>query len=615
MGKCGGHELNYISDVDVVFVFEPVDGADDNVALRAATQLAANLMQVCSEQTSAGTIWPVDAALRPEGKSGPLVRTLASHEGYYERWAKTWEFQALLKARPVAGDKQLGADYLEMVAPLVWSAASREGFVQDVQSMRRRVLDHLPAADAQRQLKLGSGGLRDVEFAVQLLQLVHGRTDEEVRSSTTLTALAELTAAGYVGREDGRTLHDAYCFLRTLEHRIQLFDLQRTHVVPDDEESLRRLGRSLGYLKAPVRGLTEQWLHHRREVKRLHEKLFYRPLLSAVARIPGEEARLTPKRALDWLAALGYLDPTAALGHLEALTAGVSRTAAIQRSLLPVMLEWFADSPDPDAGLWGFRRISESLGSTHWYLRLLRDEGEVAERLARVLATSRYATDLLEREPNGVKLLGENLTPLNSTAIGAEMRASAKRQAKVDDAARAIRAVRRRELLRIATGELVDENDELDVGKGLTALTDATFAATLDLAERAVREARGLDEAPTRMAVIAMGRYGGLELSYGSDADVMFVHDPVEGLTRRSRRSMPKLSSSNCAGCWRCPRPTRRSRSTPTCGPKASRVRWCGRWSPTGPTTRGGRRSGSSRPCCVRSPSSGIRTCCGASWR
>ncbi|WP_110205772.1 bifunctional [glutamine synthetase] adenylyltransferase/[glutamine synthetase]-adenylyl-L-tyrosine phosphorylase [Nocardioides daejeonensis] len=529
MGKCGGHELNYVSDVDVVFVFEPAEGTDETRALRAATQLAANLMQVCSEHTAAGTIWPVDAALRPEGKAGPLVRTLASHEGYYERWAKTWEFQALLKARPVAGDRALGAEYVAMVAPFVWAAASRDGFVADVQAMRRRVLEHLPAAEASRQLKLGSGGLRDVEFAVQLLQLVHGRTDAEVRAPTTLSALHDLTQAGYVGRDDGRTLHDAYCFLRSLEHRIQLFDLRRTHVVPDDDASLRRLGRSLGHLKDPIAGLEKQWRHHRREVRRLHEKLFYRPLLSAVARIPGPEARLSPERATDWLAALGYADPAAALRHLEAMTAGVSRTAAIQRSLLPVMLEWFADAPDPDAGLWGFRRISESLGRTHWYLRLLRDEGEVAERLARVLATSRYATDLLEREPNGVRLLADDLTPWGGTTLAAEMRASAGRQPCIDDAARAIRAVRRRELLRIATGELVGATDVLRVGRGLTALTDATLGATLELAERAIREIRGLDEAPTRLAIIAMGRYGGLELSYGSDADVMFVHDPVPG--------------------------------------------------------------------------------------
>ncbi|MBA3782925.1 MAG: bifunctional [glutamine synthetase] adenylyltransferase/[glutamine synthetase]-adenylyl-L-tyrosine phosphorylase [Nocardioides sp.] len=529
MGKCGGHELNYVSDVDVIYAFEPVEGADESRATRAATQLASHVMQVCSDHTSEGTIWPVDAALRPEGKSGPLVRTMASHRGYYERWAKTWEFQALLKARPAAGDLELGRQFVEMVAPMVWSVAGRDGFVADVQAMRRRVIAHIPAHEAGRQLKLGAGGLRDVEFAVQLLQLVHGRSDETLRSSTTLSALSSLTRGGYVGREDGEALHNAYVFLRTLEHRIQLFALRRTHVVPEDEPSLRRLGRSMGMNKDSVTTLTAEWAHHRREVRRLHEKLFYRPLLTAVARIPGEEARLSPEAAEQRMAALGYADPKAALRHLEALTSGVSRTASIQRTLLPVMLEWFAGAPDPDAGLFGFRRLSETLGSTHWYLRLLRDEGEVAERLATILATSRFATDLLVREPQGVRMLGDDLAPLTAEALGAEMASTASRQAAPEDAVRAIRAVRRRELFRIAVGELLGENDVEAVGAGLSRLTDATLEATLAVAMESVRAQRSLDAVPTVMAIVAMGRYGGFELSYSSDADVMFVHEPVAG--------------------------------------------------------------------------------------
>ena len=286
LGKCGGHELNYVSDVDVLFVFEPAGDAAEGPAARVAGQLASRLMQVCSEHTVEGTIWPVDANLRPEGKAGPLVRTLASHRVYYERWAKTWEFQALLKARPVAGDLALGREFLSLVEPMVWQVAERDGFVGDVQAMRRRVLDTIPARDADRQLKLGAGGLRDVEFAVQLLQLVHGRTDEHLRAPGTLQALDTLTARGYVGREDGEALHAAYEFLRTLEHRIQLQHLRRTHVVPSDDESLRRLGRGMGFTKVPDRALEEAWAHHRREVRRLHEKLFYRPLLEAVARVP-----------------------------------------------------------------------------------------------------------------------------------------------------------------------------------------------------------------------------------------------------------------------------------------------------------------------------------------
>jgi glutamate-ammonia-ligase adenylyltransferase len=546
MGKCGGHELNYVSDVDVIFVAEPVEGTDDQVALRAATQLASAMMQVCSENTAEGTIWPVDANLRPEGKSGPLVRTLASHRGYYERWAKTWEFQALLKARPVAGDAALGAQYAELVGPLVWSASQREGFVEEVQAMRRRVVDHIPASTAERQLKLGSGGLRDVEFAVQLLQMVHGRSDEGVRSPTTLSALAQLTREGYVGREDGRSLHEAYAFLRTLEHRIQLHQLRRTHVLPDDEASLRRLGRSLGYTTDPVDQLDKQWRYHRREVRRLHEKLFYRPLLSAVARIGSDEVRLSPEAARTRLAALGYEDPNAALRHLEALTAGISRSAQIQRTLLPVMLEWFADAPDPDAGLFGFRRISEALGRTPWYLRLLRDEGEVAQRMATVLATSRYATDLLQREPQGVAILGEDggLRPFGRGVVEAEMAATAERRTNVQEAVTAIRAIRRRELLRISVADLTVPFGVAEVGYALTDVTSATLEATLAAVVRSVEAARG-KAMPTRMAIVAMGRYGGFELGYGSDADIMFVHDPLPGADPQLAASMAQAVAND----------------------------------------------------------------------
>ncbi|HQR28224.1 MAG TPA: bifunctional [glutamine synthetase] adenylyltransferase/[glutamine synthetase]-adenylyl-L-tyrosine phosphorylase, partial [Nocardioides sp.] len=540
MGKCGAHELNYVSDVDVIFVAEPVEGAPEQEALRVAAQLAAQMMQVCSEHTAEGTIWPVDAALRPEGKAGPLVRTLASHRGYYERWAKTWEFQALLKARAVAGDLELGRSFTDLVSPLVWQVAEREGFVADVQAMRRRVLEHIPSQQAERQLKLGSGGLRDVEFAVQLLQLVHGRGDDRLRTPATLRALAQLTHGGYIGRDDGDAMHAAYAFLRTLEHRIQLHQLRRTHVVPEGEEARRRLGRSMGFLKDPVEALDQVWNHHRREVRRLHEKLFYRPLLTAVARIPGHEVRLSPEAAGQRLAALGYQDPQAALRHLEALTSGVSRTAAIQRTLLPAMLGWFADAPDPDAGLLGFRRISESLGRTSWYLKMLRDEGEVAERLAHLLATSRYATDLLQREPEGVKLLGEELVPLTAEAITEEMLATSGRQTSPEQAVRTIRGIRRRELFRIAAGDLLGLTDVADVGAALSRLTDATLEATLAVATAAAVADRGLAGPPTRIAVVAMGRYGGFELSYGSDADVVFVHDPMPDAD-------PELASSFAA--------------------------------------------------------------------
>ncbi len=531
MGKCGGHELNYVSDVDVIFLHAAADPErqDDPAVLRVATRLASHLIQVCGDQTGEGTIWPVDAALRPEGKAGPLTRTLASHQGYYERWAKPWEFQALLKARPVAGDLALGREFVAMVQPMVWTAVQREGFVPETQAMRRRVIDHIPAKEVDRQIKLGPGGLRDVEFAVQLLQMVHGYADERIRQPTTLSALSQLSRLGYVGLDDGESLHEAYSFLRTLEHRLQLHRMRRTHVVPEDDASLRRLGRSLGFRTEPAVTLVKVWQHHRREVRRLHEKLFYRPLLNSVARVQTDELRLSSEAAGTRLAALGYADPKAALRNLESLTSGVSRTAAIQRALLPGLLSWFAEGPDPDAGLFGFRRISERLGSTPWYLKTLRDEGSVAERLAHLLSTSRYVTGLLEVEPAGVRMLAEDLVPMSGEAIIEEMRSTAGRRDDLDQALRAVRAVRRRELLRVSAGDVLGLVEVADVGAALSRITDATLEAALEVAGRRVREQKKLDEAPTRIAIVAMGRYGGFELSYGSDADVLFVHVPEDG--------------------------------------------------------------------------------------
>ncbi|MEU5161522.1 bifunctional [glutamine synthetase] adenylyltransferase/[glutamine synthetase]-adenylyl-L-tyrosine phosphorylase [Streptomyces sp. NPDC020875] len=541
LGKCGGRELNYVSDVDVVFVAEPAGGADENTGLRAATRLASHLMRICSETTVEGTIWPVDANLRPEGRNGPLVRTLSSHLAYYQRWAKTWEFQALLKARAVAGDPLLGEEYIEALSPMVWQAAERENFVPDVQKMRRRVIDNIPAAEVERELKLGPGGLRDVEFAVQLLQLVHGRSDTGLHSGSTLDALQALAEGGYVGRVDAAQLDDAYRFLRVMEHRIQLFRLRRTHLVPEDPAELRRLGRSLGFRADPVTELNREWRRHASVVRRLHEKLFYRPLLDAVAQLAPGEARLSTKAAGQRLEALGYADPAAALRHIEALASGVTRKAAIQRTLLPVLLGWFADSADPDAGLLGFRKVSDALGKTPWYLRLLRDEGAAAENLARVLSAGRLAPDLLLRAPEAVAILGDpgGLTPRTRAHLEPEILAAVGRADTAEAAVAAARGVRRRELFRTAAADLIasygteDNPAEADTGALVDqiggALTDLT-AATLAGALRAAVRARWGDELPTRFAVIGMGRFGGHELSYGSDADVLFVHEPREGV-------------------------------------------------------------------------------------
>ncbi|GAA4964238.1 bifunctional [glutamine synthetase] adenylyltransferase/[glutamine synthetase]-adenylyl-L-tyrosine phosphorylase [Kineococcus glutinatus] len=534
MGKTGGRELNYVSDVDVVYVVEPARGAEPAAALATGTKLATALQRVCSAHTAEGSLWEVDAALRPEGRRGPLVRTLDSHVEYYRRWAKTWEFQALLKARPVAGDVALGRAYVEALQPMVWAASEREGFVDDVQAMRRRVEENIPAKDAGRQLKLGPGGLRDVEFSVQLLQMVHGRTDARLRSPGTLEGLEQLATHGYVGRHDAGELDHHYRLLRTLEHRLQLHRLRRTHVLPTAAADLRRLGRALGLRAEPEQQLEQVLRGTRRDVRRLHEKLFYRPLLGAVARLSADDARLdvrlTPEAARQRLAALGFRDPAGALRHLEALTTGVSRRASIQRTLLPVMLGWFADGADPDAGLLAFRRVSDSLGGAQWFLTMLRDSGAAAERLAHVLAAADLPAELLLRSPEAVAVFAddERLAPYDRAQVLEAMAPPADRRGDLLTSVMAARGIRRRELFRTSVADLVGLRDLAGVAAAIADADDALLEVALRAGVREV-EARQGSALPTRLLVVGMGRLGGRESGYGSDADVLFVHDPLPG--------------------------------------------------------------------------------------
>ena len=526
LGKCGGLELNYISDVDVIFIAEPVEGVGQDEAMLVATQLAKKIMSACSEITTQGAIWELDANLRPEGKSGALVRTLKSYASYYQKWAQPWEFQALLKARVMAGNSANGLEFLDSISQLVWQVAGSENFVADTQAMRRRVVQLIPEKYGDRELKLGSGGLRDVEFAVQLLQLVHGRTDVMIRSPQTITALEQLATWGYVGREDASQFVVAYKFLRTLEHHIQLQEMRRTHILPENENQLVSLGRSMGYFIDSEAELLKQWRKHSNEVSRLHEKLFYRPLLLSVAKLDVSDARLTPSAAKERLTALGFIDAQRAITHIQALTSGVSRRAAIQRTLLPVMLEWFAQSPDPDRGLNGFRKVCDALGTTPWFLGLLRDESMTAQNLAKVLSSSEYSTGLLIKIPESVRFLSsaESLMPFSAEELQDEVDSILARHATSDQVVHSLLAMRRRELFRISAADLLGLLESHEVGEALATLARVVLKCAFASFQREFSDVPPI-------VIIAMGRFGGNELSYGSDVDLMFCYraqqDPI----------------------------------------------------------------------------------------
>ncbi len=524
MGKCGARELNYVSDVDVIFVGEDADPV--------TTRVAGEMMRLASE-----AFFEVDAALRPEGKAGALVRTLDSHIAYYQKWAKTWEFQALLKARPAVGDPELGRAYIDALMPMVWTACEREDFVADVQAMRRRVESLVPAGVRDREIKLGTGGLRDVEFAVQLLQLVHGRTDSSLHVASTVDALAALGAGGYIGRDDSANLTASYEFLRLLEHRLQLQRLRRTHLLPaaDDDEALRWLARAahvrpdgthdaLGVLREEIKRQNVR-------VSKLHAKLFYQPLLESVGSPLGFATGMSAEAAERQLAALGYEGPQSALTHLSALVNVGGRRGRVQAVLLPRLLDWLSDTPDPDGGLLAYRRISEALADQRWYLATLRDESAVAKRLMRVLGTSAYVPELLMRAPEVIATYadgptGPKLLDVDPDGVARALIASAGRHPEPARAIAAARTLRRRELARVASADLLGM---LDVDQVCTALSSVWVAVLQCALEAVIRGSTEDGPAPARIAVIGMGRLGGGELGYGSDADVMFVCDPVPG--------------------------------------------------------------------------------------
>ncbi|WP_291314207.1 bifunctional [glutamine synthetase] adenylyltransferase/[glutamine synthetase]-adenylyl-L-tyrosine phosphorylase [Corynebacterium sp. UBA2622] len=527
MGKCGAGELNYISDVDVIFVAEP--------ASQKATRAASEMMRIGTE-----CFFEVDANLRPEGRSGALVRTLDSHVTYYRRWAHTWEFQALLKARPMTGDTGLGADYVGALAPLVWQASQRESFVEDVQAMRRRVLENVPAEMRGRELKLGEGGLRDVEFAVQLLQLVHGRVDTSLRVLNTVEALEKLMEGGYVGREDARQLIGAYSFLRLLEHRLQLQRFKRTHTLPaaTDDKARRWLARASGFAPDARHSAAEQMdatlRSYRRSVADLHEKLFYRPLLNAVVGMSAGEVTLSADAVKDQLKALGYRHPARAYEHLSFLVKGSSRKARLQEILLPSLMHWLGGTADPGAGLLNYRKLSEAAEDKSWFLRILRDEGVVGQRLMRILGTSPYTSALIISAPEVVQLLGDGaqgpklLDAAPDQAYNAIV-AATKRYDDPDRAVAVARSLRRADLARIAAADLLGFMDVREVCTELSWVWEGVLEAALRAEVRADLAASGLEEPRARISIIGMGRLGGGELGYGSDADVMVVAEPAEG--------------------------------------------------------------------------------------
>jgi [glutamine synthetase] adenylyltransferase / [glutamine synthetase]-adenylyl-L-tyrosine phosphorylase len=487
LGKLGGAELNYASDVDVLFVTEGGGGGRETERHDRAEREAAEIIRLLSEATAEGIVLRIDTTLRPGGRGGALTRSLAAMREYYESKAMTWERQALIKARPVAGDLELGQAFVEMVTPFVYRQELPPQAIDEVRRVKVRLEEYVRArGKTGTEVKRGWGGIRDVEFAVQLLQIVHGRRDERLRQPNTLRALSVLAGEGYVAEDDAEALAGAYRFLRSLEHRLQMVRDLQTHELPADRVSLARLARSLD-LDGPDE-LKAEYGRQTSLVRGLHERLFYRPLLEAFAGPAAPRPGVDRAATEELLAGLGFRQPTAAYMVLGRVMDPSTRVGKVLTHVFPVMAPALALASNPDAALVRLERVAEAMtatGDRRLPDTLVSDPG-AAKRLAHAVSASSFATDLLVARPQRVAALAGGGGAVDAEAALVEV------------------------VGRYAAREL----EPRDTGRVLTTVAD-----------RVVREALEAAGADLPFAVIGLGKLGAEELNFASDLDLVFVYE------------------------------------------------------------------------------------------
>jgi glutamate-ammonia-ligase adenylyltransferase len=505
MGKLGGRELNYSSDVDVLLVG---DSQQPELAdIRRFLDLSRKA-------------WRVDLDLRPEGRAGSLVRSLESYMAYWDRWAESWEFQALLKSRAVAGNATLGGRFEEQAGLRVWERMMGADDLRQVRRLKSRAEEAVDRRGlAGRELKTGRGGIRDIEFSVQLLQLVHGRADPALRSPSTLPALRALASGGYVDPTDASALEEAYVFLRTVEHRLQLQEDQQVHALPATKEGRSRLARVLGYrdgrAKTAQIAFEDDLRRHQSIVRGIHERLFFRPLLESFSSVPTGAGTLAAEAIETRLNAFGFADAARTHQAVRELTRGFSRASQLMNQMLPVLLDWLSAAPDPDLGLLGLRTLASSPHCRDQLTSLCRESPEAARQLCQLLGTGpRFARDLQHHpELLGDLATGELLRDRSRDELLTRARRTLAWRSGEIEVRQGLVAFSRVEMLRIAVRDVLGVADVVVTGRSLSDLAEAVIEVALEEASP-----------PLPLAVIGMGRLGGRELAYSSDLDLLFVY-------------------------------------------------------------------------------------------
>lgn len=546
MGKLGGSELNFSSDIDLLFVYE-AEGETTGVKItnkQFFVRLGELLVKAIGEVTSEGRVFRVDMRLRPEGQAGDLALSLSAYQLYYGSYGREWERLALIKARPVAGDPELGQAFLEMVAPFVYRRSLDFGALTEIRALKEKLnLSVALEGRTYRDVKRGYGGIREIEFVVQAFQLLYGGRDPWIREANTLRALHRLSERGYLSYDDHAALAKAYTFLRTVEHRLQILHQLQTHTLPEDREELERLARRLGYRgEDPAASFLQDLKAHTEAVRRIYDRLL--PERSETRDEKDElslffEADLPLEQIRGHLAEVGFEDVERASRGFLALRDGPPFTHYSPESrkalakLAPQLLQALKQAPDPDLALIHFERFLEVSGARGTLLEFLGESPGLFALLIRLFGLSEPLSQVLILHPELLDLLvdPDALKKIKSKEeLVAELRGAVKGtggSGRLD----ALRRVKRAEELRLGLQDLLgfsDPSTSLRAGlsqihRGFTALAESCLEVALELAQEELAERFGLPH--SSFAIIGLGKLGGGELAYGSDLDVVFVYE------------------------------------------------------------------------------------------
>jgi glutamate-ammonia-ligase adenylyltransferase len=559
MGKLGGRELNFSSDIDIIYFYESdkgesagVEGGSGNrkgvISLHAFfNKLGEMISKALSQVTEDGFVFRVDVGLRPEGKSGDMAVSLRSAEIYYESWGQSWERTAMLKARPVAGSLGLGEQLLKTLQPFIYRKYLDYNLIDDMKQMKQKIDASLARSrEGEINLKLGRGGIREIEFFIQALQLVYAGKNPKLRERNSLCALDTLQAANLLGGDDHRKLREAYRFLRSVEHRIQVVQERQTHNLPVKEEEMLALARRSGYLRANgLARFCEVLEEHRGHVSNIYGILFHSHDKKSEQDVHPQALFLLDPKAdsdlvKDMLAEHHFEDVERAYDSLISLRRGpvkgnlTERSRRILEKITPLMIQEILESHDPDLALTNLERFMTVVATRSSYYALLAENRATIKLLVSLFGMSEFLSKILINHPE----LLDSLVARSGSAVvktkemmQEELDALLEQSDYFEDHLDILRRYRNEEFLRIGLNDIHGRLLQGEVTSQLSLLGEVCLATAFRLA---VTELQRFGR-PTcqyeghrvvaHLAIIAMGKLGGGELNYHSDLDIIFVYD------------------------------------------------------------------------------------------